>query len=204
MQLKILSKQTPLMIILAVFVFFLVFIFYFIPKSLVHNDSILITKNVLAVQKQEKVSFGLPMRLKIPTINVDTIIEHVGLTPQGAVGVPKIPSNVAWFNTGPRPGENGSAVITGHYGRWKNRKGSIFDNLYKLKKGDKLYVKDEKGITVTFVVREIKRYDSNAIVPEIFSSNDQKSHLNLITCDGVWNKILKIYSKRLVIFTNKE
>jgi sortase (surface protein transpeptidase) len=32
------------------------------------------------------------------------------------VGVPVDQRNVAWFNLGPLPGENGSAVISGHYG----------------------------------------------------------------------------------------
>jgi len=30
--------------------------------------------------------------------------------------LPKERANVAWFNLGPRPGENDSAVIAGHYG----------------------------------------------------------------------------------------
>ena len=118
--------------------------------------------------------------------------------------VPKERANVAWFNLGPRPGENGSAVIAGHYGRWKNGKGSVFDNLHKLRKGDKIYVEDENGVIITFVVRESRRYDPNASVGDVFGSNDGKAHLNLITCEGVWDKVSKTYSKRLVVFTDKE
>ena len=46
-------------------------------------------------------------------------VEDVGLTPGGAMDVPKGPSDVAWFDLGPRPGEVGSAVIAGHEG-WKD------------------------------------------------------------------------------------
>ncbi|MDO8443215.1 MAG: class F sortase [bacterium] len=146
---------------------------------------------------------GLPTRLKIPSINVDASVEYVGLTPDGAMDVPKERANVAWFNLGPRPGDNGSAAIAGHYG-WKDGKGSAFDNLYKLRKGDKIYVEDDKGVITTFVVRESRRYNPKMDASNVFSSNDGKPHLNLITCEGVWDKVSKTYSKRLVVFTDKE
>ena len=143
------------------------------------------------------------MRLQIPKIKVDTVIEHVGLTAGGAIGVPKNQANTAWFNLGSRPGENGSAIITGHYG-WKDKKPSGFDNLYKLRKGDKLYIIDDQGATTTFVMRANQRYNPNENASGIFNSTDGKSHLNLITCEGIWDKILKSYSKRLVVFFDKE
>ena len=144
---------------------------------------------------------GLPTRLKIPSINVNATVEYMGLTPDGAMDVPKSPHNVGWYNLGPRPGENGAAVIDGHYGF---KKGSVFDNLHKLGKGDKLYVQDDKGMITTFVVRETLKYDSKADALDVFDSSDGKAHLNLITCEGIWDKVSRNYSKRLVIFTDKE
>ena len=144
---------------------------------------------------------SLPSRLKIPSININATIEYVGLTPDGAMDVPKSPHNVAWYNLGPRPGENGSAVIAGHYGF---KKGSVFDNLHKLRKGNKLYIQDENGRITTFMVREILKYDSKADALDVFDSSDGKAHLNLITCEGIWDKVSRNYSKRLVIFTDKE
>lgn len=143
----------------------------------------------------------MPVRLKIPSINVDATVEYVGLTSSGAIDVPKNSTDVAWFNLGPRPGENGSAVITGHYG-WKRENKSAFDNLFKVHKGDKLYVEDGKGKIISFVVRESRRYDPNANASDVFESSDGKAHLNLITCEGDWDKDSKSYSKRLVIFAD--
>lgn len=152
---------------------------------------------------QEKVSSLLPIRLKIPSINVNAPIKSVGLTSNGAMDVPKGPAEVAWYNLGPRPGRMGSAVIDGHSG-YKNNKPAVFDNLYKLQKGDKIYVEDEKGVATIFVVREIRKYNPNADATDVFYSNDGKAHLNLITCTGFWNKIWKSHSDRLVVFTDKE
>ncbi|MFA5022342.1 MAG: class F sortase [Patescibacteria group bacterium] len=161
-------------------------------------------KLIRTIALGQQVNLGFPIRLKIPKINVDTALEHVGLTSQGAVDVPKDPANVAWYDLGPRPGQNGSAVITGHYGWWKDGRVGVFNNLSKLKKGDKVYVQDEKGVTTTFVVQEFRSYDQNADAWDVFGSSDGKSHLNLITCEGVWNEVFKSYTKRLVVFTDKE
>lgn len=146
---------------------------------------------------------GRPARLKIPKINVNASVEHVGLAQNGEMGVPKGPAGVAWLNLGPRPGEKGSAVIDGHFG-WKNGIPAVFDNLYKLRKGDKIYIEDEKGVISTFVVRELRRYGEHDDASAAFGSVDGKEHLNLITCEGAWDKTKKSYSNRLVVFTDKE
>ena len=154
-------------------------------------------------QVVEKQAPEIQGRLKIPKINVDAGLDTVGLTPQGAVDVPKDLKSAAWFDLGPRPGESGNSVIVGHYG-WKKGIPAVFNNLHKLEKGDKLYLEDASGVRTTFVVRESRSFDPDAEAPEVFLSSDGKSHLNLITCEGVWNKASKNYSQRLVVFTDKE
>lgn len=145
---------------------------------------------------------GLPIRLIIPKISVDAAIEQVGVAPDGSMDVPKGPQNVAWFRLGPRPGENGSAVIAGHYG-WKDGIPAVFDTLSTLQKGDTLSVEDDTGVVTTFVVRESRLLGEHEDASEVFGSSDGKAHLNLITCEGVWNAATKSYSKRLVVFADK-
>lgn len=185
-------------------------LFYSFQRISIQSESANIALNTVLSYKQEKLNFSLlvspvgrPVRLKIPSINIDAPIEYVGLTPDGAMGVPKGPSDAAWYELGPRPGEKGSAVIAGHSG-WKNNIPAVFDNLYKLKKGDKIYVEDERGAVIVFVVRESKKYDPKANASDVFESTDGKAHLNLITCAGFWNKIWKSHSDRLVVFADKE
>ena len=151
-----------------------------------------------------QVSFSHPVQLKIPNINVSAAIEQVGITSFGTVGVPKGIANVAWFNLGPRPGEKGNSIIVGHYGWYKNGTPAVFNNISKLKPGDELYVQDSKGVIITFVVRELKTFGSRDDTSEVFNLNDGNAHLNLITCEGVWDKAKKTYSRRLVVFTDKQ
>ena len=144
---------------------------------------------------------GLPVRLIIPSINVDAKIIYVGLAPDGSVGVPAGPDEVAWFGLGPRPGASGSSVITGHFGPWKNGAHSVFDNLNKLKSGDIIYIEDDKGKQIPFTVDHSHIYPNDAIVPEVFSK-DGGARLNLITCNGEWLAGQETYTNRLVVFSD--
>lgn len=146
---------------------------------------------------------GLPIRLKIPAIGVDSAIEDAYITPDGRMDVPAGTINVAWFALGPHPGKEGSAVIGGHYGFYEANKGpTVFYNLDKLKIGDKVYIEDDRGETLAFVVRKIELFDRNADATTVFTSSDGLAHLNLITCEGVWNQINDTYPDRRVVFTD--
>lgn len=203
MQPKILSKRALLAVVLSGLTIFSALLLYFIPKTSIQRSSVLHGDNATALPNQERASVGLPVLLKIPTINVHAPVTYVGLAEDGAMAVPKGPADVAWYQHGKRPGENGSAVIAGHYG-WKNNLPAVFDNLHTLSKGDRIYIEDEKGVTIVFVVREIKIYGKDDDASSVFSSSDGRAHLNLVTCTGVWNKAAKTFSERLVVFADKE
>jgi sortase (surface protein transpeptidase) len=143
---------------------------------------------------------GLPVRLEIPAIGVDAPIEHVGRLPTGAMDVPKIPENVAWFDESALPGQRGRpAVLSGHldspYGP------AVFYKLRFLVPGDELAVTYENGARYVFAVRSKERYiHDQAPMQRIFSENPRRL-LNLITCDGAWDRGQANYQQRLVIYT---
>jgi LPXTG-site transpeptidase (sortase) family protein len=151
--------------------------------------------------EQPSAAFGL--QLKIPKINVDAAVEEVGLTQTGDVGVPANPINAAWFKYGPQPGEIGNSVIDGHSG-WQNKVPTVFNNLSRLRPGDKIYVEDKEGVVIAFVVRESRSYLPDADASDVFTSSDGKAHLNLITCAGAWDPAKKSYPDRLVVFADRE
>lgn len=125
---------------------------------------------------------GVPVRLKIPVINVDAPIEDVGLTPDGAMDTPKDFGDTAWYQLGPRPGEQGNAVIAGHVDRVGGE--AVFWDLRQLTPGDEIIVMSENGIAHHFAVTGLQRYAlDTAPLTEIFGSTDG-IHLNLVTCDA--------------------
>ncbi|MCR4325600.1 MAG: sortase [Patescibacteria group bacterium] len=144
---------------------------------------------------------GLPVRLKVPAIGVDSAIEDALITPDGRMDVPAGSKNVAWFSLGPHPGQVGSAVIGGHFGI-ENGVPFVFYNLDKIQVGDRVYITDDRGDTLAFVVRAIELFDRDSDATPVFTSQDGLAHLNLITCEGIWNRVNDTYPKRRVIFTD--
>ena len=144
---------------------------------------------------------GLPVRLKIPAIGVDSAIEDAFITPDGRMDVPLGSVNVAWFALGPYPGQEGSAVIGGHFGI-KDNVPFVFYKLHELKVGDKVYVVNDKDENIVFEVKSIKSFDRNDDATTVFTSEDGLAHLNLVTCEGIWNKVNNTYPQRLVVFTD--
>ena len=175
---------------------------YFALQRPIQNEPTSSAASIATINKQNNLSISLPVRLEIPKIKVDAGLDYVGINSKGELGVPTGPAKAAWYDQGPRPGETGNAVIDGHFG-YKNHIPAAFDNLHSLQKGDKLYVKDVKGLTTTFVVRELRTYGSDQYAPAVFRSSDGKAHLNLITCQGDWNQTQKSFSSRLVVFADK-
>lgn len=155
-------------------------------------------KQVLAIDAQKEIITS-PVRLIIPKVNVDASIIYVGLTSKGAMEVPNNAVDVGWFKFGSRPGEKGSAVIAGHFDG-QNGEAGVFTHLNKLTAGDRIYIQNDNGTMTLFTVRESRTYDPG-YAEEVFSANDG-IHLNLVTCDGLWDGVKKNYSKRLVVFAD--
>lgn len=148
-------------------------------------------------------SVGVPVRIRIPSIALDAAVEGVTLSPDGSMDVPKRPLDTGWFALGPRPGETGSAAIAGHVD-WVDGARAVFADLHMVKTGDTITVQDDAGTVTSFVVRGSRKYDYAADALDVFSSNDGKAHLNIITCAGKWDTRSNQYSERLVVFTDKE
>ena len=150
--------------------------------------------------RQPQTGSGFMMRLRIPRINVNAAIESVGLTSNGAMDVPSDPDHVGWYNLGPPPGAPGNAGFAGHVD-WYRGRTAVFQHLNKLQKDDVLFIDTGTGKLLTFIVREIRVYQPTDYAPDVFQKSNG-SHLNLVTCGGVWDPVRKIYSERLVVFTD--
>ena len=174
-------------------------------------------KDKVKVEKEDVEKKGIAKKdqtdflaeISIPSIKVNAKIKEVGLTSKGAIGAPEKPEDTAWYNKSPKPGEIGNSIIDGHFG-WKDGIPAVFDNLNKIKIGDKIYIenkntdKDENKSIITFVVTEIKTYEDDSDSKDLFTIKDDKAHLVLVTCAGTWDKTGKSYSKRLVVFSDRE
>ena len=76
------------------------------------------------------------------------------------------------------PGEVGNATILGH----NYKDGTMFHNLGKLKKGDKVVFKSSDGKEMTFVVEESKIINANDLSKYVAGNITDERQLTLVTC----------------------
>lgn len=142
-----------------------------------------------------------PTTFSIPSLNIeDAPVESVGLDKDNKMDIPKKDEDVGWYNLGPKPGEKGNAVIAGHLDT-KTGAPAVFYELNKLKPGDELSVKAKDGKEYKYAVTDVKSYELDKFpLQEVFGSGG-KARLNLITCEGTYNRSSKLYSHRLVVYS---
>lgn len=140
---------------------------------------------------------ALPRQIRIPAIGVEAGFEFVGRTADGAMDVPRDPDRVAWYRLGPRPGEQGNAVVAGHVD-WGG-KPAVFWALSQLKAGDLVEIIATDDKKYQFSVQWQRWFEADgAPVQEIFSQGGA-AELTAITCGGHFDQRTRQYSSRLVL-----
>jgi sortase (surface protein transpeptidase) len=145
---------------------------------------------------------SLPLRLRIPLINVDAPIEAVGISTSGTMSSPAHDpwGDVGWYDAGPGPGQYGSSVIDGHLDR-PGGSPAVFWLLSELHTGNEVDVMNSNRQTVRFRVVKIAYYPpQHAPLQEIFEKEDG-TYLNLVTSAGDWIPSQHQTTLRLVIYT---
>ena len=155
---------------------------------------------VAPTQEEKKPVIGKPASLFIPKINVNAPIESIGMNEEGRMGIPNEANNAAWYNLGYKPGEQGSAVIAGHYDAVTGAP-AIFYNLQFLETGDEIIVVDENNRSYNFVVTAKESYSFDSVPLQQVFADSQKSGLNLITCNGSWDNETRNYTQRMVVYS---
>jgi LPXTG-site transpeptidase (sortase) family protein len=142
-----------------------------------------------------------PVSFSIPSLGVvNAPVESVGLDKESKMDIPKKDEDVAWYNLGAKPGERGNVVMAGHLDT-KTGAPAVFYQINKLKPGDELLVKAKDGKEYKYAVTEVRSYELDKFpLVEVFGAGD-KARLNLITCEGTYNKNSKLYSHRLVVYS---
>lgn len=141
----------------------------------------------------------LPARLIIPKLDIDTDVQHVGVTRSGNMAAPNNFTDVSWWKYGTLPGNRGSAVMAGHEDNALSLDG-VFKHLGDLELGDEVYVADKDGKRLRFEVVDEEIYPyNNAPLQRIFHADDDR-YLVLITCAGDWLPEAKTNDQRLVIY----
>ncbi len=144
-----------------------------------------------------------PVRVRIPSQDIDAQVVPVGIMPTGEMEAPSGYEEVGWYRYGARPGEPGRAVLAGHL---DSRDGpAVFFRLGSLQPGDTIEVEFGDGADGrVFTVREITQYPvDGAPLDNVFGYVDH-SELVLITCAGEFGGPESGYSERVIVYADVE
>lgn len=171
-------------------------------KALFYNpDTEVPAPSQMQIARAEEISIPIsnPSRLRIPAIDVDAAIQHVGVNEKGNMANPSGFKDVGWYKYGPQPGASGSAAIAGHLDNGLGRP-AVFWRLNELQAGDEIIVEAEDGSVRKFKVTGSKTYPYDDVPTEVIFNPAGSIRLNLITCAGNWIAKEKTYDERLIVF----
>jgi hypothetical protein len=143
------------------------------------------------------VGTAAPQRVRIPDIDVDTVLEQLHLLGDGSLGTPSNFAEAGWYADGTRPGDTGPAVIAGHID--STRGPAVFYRLDKLRAGALVEVLQD-GRWLTFRVTEVARYPKNAFPTARVYGPTPDPQLRLITCGGAFDSARKSYLDNIVVY----
>ncbi|MEV5982116.1 class F sortase [Streptomyces sp. NPDC052114] len=139
-----------------------------------------------------------PVRVAIPSLDVSSPLERLGLGERKEMETPRDPAKAGWYRPGPAPGAKGPAVIAGHV-TW-NGTPAVFFNLAKLKKGEAITVDRQDGVTAEFTVDRVAQYPKAEFPTVEVYRNLDHAGLRLITCAGDYSEADRRYSDNIVVY----
>ena len=137
-----------------------------------------------------------PKRLIIPTLNVDSYVQKVGVDQNTQIAVPNNIHIAGWFVDSVLPGADGLSIIDGHV-NGRNSDEGVFKRLKELKQGDEVIVESGDGTRTTFKVYSGESLPKDSVADKLFSQVPTiRRQLNLITCTGTYDSTSRTYSDR--------
>lgn len=138
-----------------------------------------------------------PTRLTIDDLDVSAApVVPVGVEPDGDMEIPGT-DEVGWYRHGPRPGEEGSAVLAAHIAY--DGEDGVFRHLADLAVGAEVTVALAGGETRAFVVTALERHPKDALPDDVFArAGDPR--LVLVTCGGRFDDDTRSYDDNVVAY----
>ena len=143
---------------------------------------------------------ALPVRLRIPSLQVDAPVGPVGTLPDRSVEVPDRWEEVGWFDGGARPGEDGPAALLGHV---DSKAGpAVFVRLPQVERGAVVEVVDAEGGVARFAVDRVRQYPKTRFPTEAVYLPVLRPELRLITCGGAFDRSTGHYVDNIVVYAS--
>ncbi|WP_430783391.1 class F sortase [Actinoplanes sp. G11-F43] len=146
---------------------------------------------------------SVPVRLRIPAIEVNTELMSLGLRADGTLQVPPLRGDApaGWYRHSPTPGEAGASVIAGHVDTARDG-AAVFYRLRELGVGDRVEVRRKDGSTARFAVTRVAVFAKRDFPSDQVYATVPHAGLRLITCGGVFDRGEGSYRSNVVVFAD--
>ncbi len=140
-----------------------------------------------------------PTRLTIDALGIDAPVGGYGVDENGLMDIPDNVTEIAWYEHGPRPGDDGSAVLAAHVDLRASGRGLFFE-LDRLSPGDGIVVTFDDDSTMMFEVVARAIYLKDELPLAAIFSRSGPPTLTLVTCGGVFSETARSYDSNVVVY----
>ncbi|MEJ2871488.1 class F sortase [Actinomycetospora sp. OC33-EN08] len=145
-----------------------------------------------------------PVRISIPAIGVESVVNPSGLNPDGTLEVsapgPRY-DQASWYTGSASPGQDGPSVILGHIDSARNGP-SVFYRLAQLRPLDEFIVTRADGASLVFRVNSVQQYPKNAFPSQQVYGPTPRPEMRLITCGGPFDDSARSYRDNTVVYAS--
>lgn len=140
-----------------------------------------------------------PKRITIASIDIDALIQNVGVDQNTAIAVPNNIHIAGWFVDSVRPGEKGLSIIDGHVNGPTLNEG-VFGRLKELAIGDRVQITLGDDTKINYRVHTTQDLPAEKATEALFSQIPTiLRQLNLVTCTGEYDKVNQTYKNRYLV-----
>lgn len=143
---------------------------------------------------------ALPVRLRIPALRVDSRLDRLGVRKDGTIEVPARFDVAGWYDGGPRPGQDGPAVILGHVDS-KTGPG-VFVDLRHVRIGTPVWVDRADGTSIQFKITKLSRVPKVRFPTDLVYAPSLDPTLRLVTCGGSFDNARGSYRDNVIAFAD--
>ena len=142
---------------------------------------------------------AVPARLELPSLDVSSTVEPVGVDKEGDLEIPADVAEVGWYRFGPRPGDRaGSTVLSGHVDSAEQGKGAFF-RLRDLSPGDPVVIRASDGRTWRYRVVSREEWPKSEVPLDRIFSRSGAARITLVTCGGGFREDIRSYQDNIAV-----
>lgn len=140
----------------------------------------------------------VPIRVRIPSIDVDAAVIDLAKDDQGELEVPTDFELTGWYTGRSVPGDMGPSVVVGHV---DSKAGpAVFFRLRDLEPGHLVQIDRSDGTVATFRVTDKMLVDKDEFPTTMVYGATARPTLRLVTCGGDFDRSAGSYFGNVIVF----